>query len=360
MSTSDKSISLAEISNYLNIPLSVDAGKYAADKDIIGIASLESAGEMHISFLSNPKKLAELQFSKAAGVIVKPEFADKVSSIALVCDNPYLAYAQLSQLFDDAPVMSVGIDPTAVVAATATIQEGVFIGPHVVIGEYAVVGADSRIAANSCIGDYSVIGQHCHIHSGVHIYHRVRMGDYVSIHSGTIIGCDGFGYAPSGIAGNGWKKICQLGGVLIGNHVEIGAGTCIDRGALDDTEIHDGVIIDNHVHIAHNCIIGDSTALAGGVAMAGATIIGKNCTVAGMAGLAGQIEIADNVHITGKAMVTNSIKEAGAYSSGTGLQPSREWRKSVIRFRQLDDMAKRLNKLEKNQRHSVQYQSEVI
>nr|MBP8184969.1 UDP-3-O-(3-hydroxymyristoyl)glucosamine N-acyltransferase [Pseudomonas sp.] len=178
----------------------------------------------------------------------------------------------------------------------------------------------------------------------VTLYHDVRIGRRVVIHSGTVIGADGFGFAKE--AGT-WQKIAQIGGVLIGDDVDIGANTTIDRGALADTIIGDGVKLDNLIMIAHNAQVGDHTAMAGGAGISGSSKVGKHCVIAGRAGLVGHIEVCDNVLITAMSMITRSITEPGSYSSGTVMQPSAEWRKSAARFRQLDDMARRLQQLEK-------------
>jgi UDP-3-O-[3-hydroxymyristoyl] glucosamine N-acyltransferase len=188
------------------------------------------------------------------------------------------------------------------------------------------------------------------LHSRVTLYHDVVIGDQVVIHSGTVIGADGFGFAPDFAGeGGGWCKIHQLGGVVIGNRVEIGANTCIDRGALDDTVIEDGVIIDNLVQIAHNVKIGRNTAIAACTGIAGSTEIGQHCTIAGAVGIVGHLKIADRVHITAKSLVTGSIREAGSYSSGTALAPTAAWRRNAVRFSQLDSIFQRVRALEGNQ-----------
>jgi UDP-3-O-[3-hydroxymyristoyl] glucosamine N-acyltransferase len=260
--------------------------------------------------------------------------------------NPYLAYAQVSVLFDKKPACTPGVHVSAVVDPSASIAVSACIGPNVVIEANVVVGDKTVIEAGSVIGDHTVIGKQCHIHRNVTVYHSVSMGDRVTIHSGAVIGADGFGFAPK--PGGGWQKIHQLGSVSIGSDVDIGANTTIDRGALGDTVIADGVIIDNLVQIAHNVHIGKNTAIAGCVGIAGSASIGANCTLAGGVGLVGHITIADNVHITGMTMVTKSIQEAGSYSAGTPMTTTAEWKRNAVRFSQLDGMAKRLSDLEKN------------
>ena len=201
-----------------------------------------------------------------------------------------------------------------------------------------------RIDAGVVVGHDAVIGQDTHLARNVTICHGVSIGERVIIHCGAVIGCDGFGNARES---GRWHKIAQIGSVIIGNDVEVGSCTCIDRGALGNTVIGDGVRLDNLIQVAHNVVIGKNTAIAASVGISGSTRIGENCTIAGAAGFAGHIEIADNVHIGGMAMVTRSISTPGAYASGTGFMEARDWRKNVIRFRQLDDLAKRIKKLEK-------------
>ena len=335
---------LAEIAQHLQLKFVGDGAV-----KISAIAPLHEAGSSDISFLSNAKHVAQLSTTQAAAVIVKPEHQSQCQVNVLLADNPLLAFAQLTSLFDDLPDVSTGKHASAVIADSAKIHNSVNIAANVVIGENVEIGENSIIEANTVIADRCIIGKNCRLRANVTLYHHVRMGDNVNIHSCAVIGSDGFGNAPTGGGDKYWQKIHQLGGVSIGNHVEIGANTCIDRGALDDTIIENGVIIDNLVHIAHNCIIGENTALAACVAMAGSTYIGKRCTFGGGVCIAGHITIADDVHVAGMGMVTGSIKEAGQYASGTGLLPVKNWRKSAVRFTQLDKMNKRLTQLEKIQ-----------
>ncbi len=311
---------------------------------ISALAPLPTAQPGHISFLSDKRYRQDLQSSNASAVIVRPELADDVNGACLISDNPYLSYARASQLFDDAIGWGEGIHASAVVPASATVHPSAKIGPNCNIGEQVVIGAGSVIGAGCSIGAETVIGDDCLFQANVTVYHKVRIGNQVTVHSNSVLGADGFGFAPSR---EGWIKIAQLGSLVVGDRVEIGACTTIDRGALDDTVISDGVIIDNQVMIAHNCRIGENTAIAGCVGIAGSTTVGKNCTIAGGVGLAGHMTIADNVHLTGMTLVTKSITEPGSYSSGTGTMDTRSWRKSAVRFSQLDDLYKRLLELEK-------------
>ena len=238
-----------------------------------------------------------------------------------------------------------GVHPSAVIGSNTSIHESSHIGPNVVIGIDVVIGENTVIESNTVVSDRCHIGNDCYLHSNVTVYHGVRIGDNVNIHSGAVIGADGFGFAIT--PEKKWLKIHQLGSVLIGNNVDIGANTCIDRGALEDTVIGDGVIIDNQVQIAHNCIIGDNTAIAGCVGIAGSTIIGKNCTLAGGVGVAGHLEIVDNVHVTSMSLVTGSILKPGSWSSGTSMMETSRWRKNAVRFSHLDDLYGRLKNLER-------------
>lgn len=337
---------LREIADILSAELRGNAGL-----TITGIAGLGKAKSDQISFLAQSRYRNELRDCKAGAMILRDRDAELFQGNVLVVDDPYLSYATLSRLFDTTIKQSSGIHPRAVIAETAQIDPSAEIGPHAVIGEDVVIGKNVRIGPGVVIGDRSRIGDNSRLFANVSIYHDVSIGEDCMIHSNTVIGADGFGFAQDREHG-GWRKIHQLGGVQIGNRVEIGASTTIDRGALDDTVIADGVIIDNQVHIAHNCIIGENTAIAGNCGFAGSTKVGKNCTFAGAVGVVGHIEIVDNVHVTGMTMVTKSILEPGSYSSGTTAIPSHEWRKNAVRFNQLNHLASRVKALETGNKKS--------
>lgn len=313
---------------------------------IRSLAALDVAKPDQLAFLANPKYLKQLKLSSAGAVLVKPELADQVTGIALVVQDPYLAYATLSRLFDWRRPLQPRVDATAVIASSASVDSSAEISAHVVIGEHAHIAAGVFIGANSVIGDHCVIGADSRIESGVNIYPDVHLGDRVIVHSGTVIGADGFGFAPYQ---KRWVKIYQSGGVRIADDVEIGAGVTIDRGALSPTVIEKGVKLDNQIQIAHNVVIGEDTAIAGCTGIAGSSKIGKRCTIAGMVGITGHLEIADNTHITAMSLVSKSITQAGAYSSGTGLEPHQQWKRNVVRFKQLDELAKRVKLLEQAQ-----------
>jgi len=309
-----------------------------------GIATLAVAEADQLAFLANPKYRRYLDETRAGAVILSPALAGDFTGAALIAADPYLAYARISHLFDTTPSLPPGVHPSAVVAADARIDRSAAIGPLVVVGAGVEIGAGCVVGAHSVIGDGSRLGANCRLHARVTLYHDVVVGDGSVLHSGCVIGADGFGFAPSR---EGWQKIAQLGGVRIGRNCDIGANTTIDRGALDNTEIGDGVIIDNQVQVAHNVRIGDGTAIAGCVGIAGSTRIGAHCTIAGGAGIAGHLDICDGVHVTAMALITRSIDKRGSYSSGTGTMESASWRRNAVRFTQLDELHRRVVVLER-------------
>lgn len=334
-------ITLAEIAEKIGATLIADDAQIL----VSGIGSIDSATSQQVTFLANASYRKQLSSSQAAAVIVHPDLQAECPTAALIMNNPYMGFAKLSQLFDNQPTQAAGIHPSAVIADSATIAADVSIGANAVIGEYVEVHAGCRIGPGCVVGDHSIIGADSLLHANVVFYHDVVVGKNGIFHSGCVIGADGFGFAPD--AGK-WQKIAQLGGVRIGDRVEVGANTTIDRGALGDTQIGNDVKLDDQIMIAHNVVIGDGCAIAGTAGIAGSTTLGKNCTIAGGVGIVGHIDITDGVHITGMTLVSKSITEPGVYSSGTAIMPANEWRKSAARFRQLDEMARRLKKLEKN------------
>ncbi|MBA6138501.1 UDP-3-O-(3-hydroxymyristoyl)glucosamine N-acyltransferase [Pseudomonas monteilii] len=311
---------------------------------ITGLATLQEAGPGQLSFLANPQYRKYLDNCQAGAVLLKAADAESFAGNALIVADPYQAYARISHLFDPKPKAVAGIHPSAVVAEDAQVDASASIGPFAVIESGARIGADVSIGAHCFIGARCVVGEGGWLAPRVTLYHDVTIGKRVVIQSGAVIGGEGFGFAnENGI----WRKIAQIGGVTIGDDVEIGVNTAVDRGALSDTRIGDGVKLDNQIQIAHNVQIGDHTAMAACVGISGSTRIGKHCMLAGGVGLVGHIDICDNVFVSGMTMVTRSITEPGSYSSGTAMQPLADWRKSAARIRQLDDMAKRLQQLEK-------------
>ncbi|QXH34740.1 UDP-3-O-(3-hydroxymyristoyl)glucosamine N-acyltransferase [Pseudomonas muyukensis] len=312
--------------------------------EITGLATLQEAGQGQLSFLANKQYRKFLDESQASAVLLKAEDAEGFAGSALIVPDPYLAYARLSHLFDPKPKAVAGIHPSAVVADDAQVDASASIGPFAVVESGARIGANVTVGAHCFIGARCVIGEGGWLAPRVTLYHDVTIGKRVVIQSGAVIGGEGFGFAnEKGI----WRKIAQIGGVTLGDDVEIGVNTAVDRGALSDTRIGDGVKLDNQIQIAHNVQVGDHTAMAACVGISGSTKIGKHCMIAGGVGMVGHIDVCDNVFVSGMTMVTRSITEPGGYSSGTAMQPLAEWRKSAARIRQLDEMAKRLGQLEK-------------
>lgn len=330
---------LGQLAEYLGASLSGDPLV-----QVTGLATLQEAGPEQLSFLANAQYRRYLAESRAAAVLLRPEDAEGYAGAALILANPYLAYARVSHLFETRPASVPGIHPTAVIAEDAYVDASASIGPQVVIESGAWVGPGVVIGAQCFIGARSRLGEQGRLAPRVTLYHDVIIGKRVVIQSGAVIGGEGFGFAnEQGV----WHKIAQLGGVRVGDDVEIGANTTIDRGALSDTLIGDGVKLDNQIQIAHNVQVGENTAMAACVGISGSTRIGRNCMIAGGVGMVGHIDVCDGVFVTGMTMVTRSITEPGAYSSGTAMQPAADWKKSVARIRQLDDMARRLQQLEK-------------
>lgn len=312
--------------------------------EIRKVANLKTAQADEISFLSDPKYREVLDESAAGCVMVKADMAPHVKGLALVVDDPYLAFAKVSQLLDTTPAIAVGIASTAKVDPSAVLGQNVSLGENVVIGAGAQIGDDVQIGANCVIGPNAKIGKGTKLYPLVSIYHGVEIGELCLIQSGTVIGSDGFGYANDK---GKWVKIPQQGRVLIGDMVEIGANTCIDRGALDDTIIESNVIIDNLCQVAHNVKIGFGTAIAGGTTFAGSVTIGKYCIIGGTSVFNGHITIADQVTISGMCMVMRSIDKKGVYTSGIPAQTNKEWRMTAARVLHINDMYHKVSDLEK-------------
>jgi UDP-3-O-[3-hydroxymyristoyl] glucosamine N-acyltransferase len=309
------------------------------DTWIDGVATLAQGGSSQLSFLANPSYRRALSESKAAAVVLRASDAGLWAGPALVAPDPYVAFARIAELFKPISQHLPGIHVSAVVDPSAQIS------PQAHVAALVSIGARSRIEANVVIGPGSVIGDDCVVGAGSELSARVtlvasvRLGQRVRIHSGAVLGADGFGLA---MAEGHWINVPQLGGVQIGDDCEIGANTTIDRGALDDTILEQDVRLDNQVQIGHNVVIGAHTAMAGCAAVAGSARIGRYCLIGGGAGIVGHINLCDQVRITAMTLVTHSITLPGEYSSGTPLQDNRAWRRNAARFRQLDALAKRV------------------
>ena len=317
-----------------------------ADVVVSSIAPLDRASTNQLTFISNVKYRPYLSQAQAGVLVVSEadvEFCAENANL-LIVQNPYVAYAILAQYMDTTPKAAADIAPSAVISETASLGENVSIGANAVIEDGAVIGDNAVIGAGCFIGKNAKIGCNTQLWANVSIYHEVQIGDDCLIQSGAVIGSDGFGYANER---GKWIKIPQTGRVVIGNRVEIGACTCIDRGALDDTVIEDNVIIDNLCQIAHNVHIGTGTAVAGGVIMAGSLKVGRYCQIGGASVINGHMEICDQAIITGMSMIMQPITEKGIYSSGIPAQPNKEWRKTAALTMGIDKMNKRLKALEK-------------
>jgi len=312
--------------------------------EITGLATLANAGPHQVGFLANEKYQSQLKTTKAGAVILRAEHDDEtLVANALVSESPYLSYAYAAQVFDKAPTQAAEIHPSAVVDPTAVIGVGVAIGPQSVIEAGAMIADHAIIGAQCYVGQHARIGQHTRLWPGVKIYYDVVVGERCTLHSGAVIGADGFGWASDR---GKWVKIPQLGRVVIGDDVEIGANTTIDRGALDDTIIGSNCIIDNLCMVAHNVQIGDGTAIAGQTGIAGSAHIGKHCLIGGATGINGHITIADGVQVHGMTMVTKNL-EKGVYASSLPVVDQMTWAKSGARVRQLPELFMRVRALEK-------------
>jgi UDP-3-O-[3-hydroxymyristoyl] glucosamine N-acyltransferase len=331
-------LKLRELADRLGAELHGDG-----ERSVHRVDTLRRAAGGSLCFFADRKYRAELLETKAAAVIVAERDLDLCPSVALVTDNPYLTYAFAARLLHpyaevvggchSRAVVADGarVDPSAWIGATAVVEEGAEIGPRVFVGPGSIVGTGCRI------------GEDSRLVARVTLCEGTQIGKRALIQPGAVIGREGFGFAKDG---EHWVRIPQIGRVVLGDDVEIGANTTVDRGAIEDTLIADGAKLDNLIQIGHNCSIGENTAMAACSGISGSTKIGRNCTIAGAVGMAGHLEIGDNVHFTGMAMVTRSFTEPGLYSSGIPAMPSAEWRRNAVRFRRLDELARRLKRLE--------------
>ncbi|MEZ7818591.1 MAG: UDP-3-O-[3-hydroxymyristoyl] glucosamine N-acyltransferase [Candidatus Azotimanducaceae bacterium] len=342
-------ITLAEIANRLGAdivgPFGMSTESYD-EKIVTGLGSLGTAQAGDLSHLSSASYRAQLGSTAASAVILSREYATECPTISLVVDQPYLAFAKASQLFETPAVIAAGIHPSAVIDPSTELADSVCIGPNVVIGAHCKIGANVQIHANTSIASHCSIGDDGLIMSNVSIYRKVLMGERCIIHSGVVLGSAGFGFTPN--AQGQYETIAQIGGLRIGNDVSIGATTAIDCGAIEDTVIGDGVKIDNQVQIGHNCRIGDHTIICGGAGMAGSTTIGKHCVLAGGCGIAGSspISLCDGVVVSVKTTISQSISKPGIYSGAIVASEHKQWLRNALRFNNLAQLFARVKKLE--------------
>lgn len=310
-----------------------------ADARITGVGTLAGAGAGQLGFLANSAYRRQLPATTASAVVLRVADADICPVPCLVAKDPYVAFARIAALFEPRQIPSPGVHPSAVIDPTARVAASASIGPLAYVGPRCVVEAQACVGPGSVLGEDCVVGEASELLARVTLVARVRLGRRVRIHPGAVLGAEGFGLAMDE---GRWIKVPQLGGVRVGDDCEIGANTTIDRGAIEDTVLEEDVRLDNQIQVGHNVVIGAHTAMAGCVAIAGSARIGRYCLIGGGVGIVGHIEICDRVVVTARSLVTNSITEPGEYSSGTPLQPSREWRRNATRFKQLDQLARKI------------------
>jgi len=314
-----------------------------SDVDVTKVCALAEQCADGLSYVSSERYLRALGATGAAAVIVMPQHVDKAPCPCLISENPALAFARAVDLLHPRQEVAGGCHPSAVVAASANVDPSAWIGPLCFVDEDVRIGAGVEVGPGCVIQRGSVIGDGSRLVASVTVCAESLVGRRVLLHPGAVIGREGFGFARDD---QRWVRIPQVGRVRLGDDVEVGANSAVDRGAIGETVIADGVKIDNLIQIGHNVFIGENTAMAACSGISGSTQIGRNCTIAGAVGMAGHLTIGDDVHFTGMAMVTRSFERAGTYSSGIPAMPGNDWRRNVARFRHLDEMARRLRRLE--------------
>ena len=314
------------------------------DCEITAVATLQNAGTGDISFLSNPGYKKYLYKTQASAVILSPENSADCPTAVIASSNPYVSYARAAALIVPAPSLKQGVHPGAAIEDDCEVDASAWIGPGCIIERGVVIDAGVQLDGGCFVGAGSVIGAHSHLHANVVVCHDVSIGMRVNIYPGAVIGGDGFGLANDD---GKWINVPQLGSVVVGDDVEIGSNTTIDRGALEDTVLEEGVRLDNQIQVAHNVHIGAHTAIAGCTGISGSATIGKYCMIGGGVGIVGHLEIADHVVVTGMSLVARSITEPGVYSSGVPAQDNVSWNRNYARLRQLDKLARRVQSLER-------------
>jgi UDP-3-O-[3-hydroxymyristoyl] glucosamine N-acyltransferase len=310
------------------------------------VATLQEAAPGAISFLANPRYRKHLPGTRATAVVLDAASAAGCPTNSLIADNPYATYARIAQLLYPATPVTGGRHPSAVVEPDAVVDASAWIGPQAYVGAAVRIGAGASVGPGCIVLDGAQVGPGTRLVAQVTLAWGVRVGMRCLLHPGVVIGADGFGHAPDS---DGFVKIPQVGSVVIGDDVEIGANTTIDRGAIGDTVVENGVKIDNQVQVGHNCRIGEHTVISGCVGISGSVTIGKRCMIGGMVGVVGHLQIADDVYLTGKTMVSHSITKAGLYSGQLPFDEARRFRRNSARFQQLDELARRVRALERGQ-----------
>ena len=332
-------ITLGELAVRYGLELSGDPGL-----TVQNVASLSSATPGALTFCSNAKYRRQLASTRATAVVLARDMLPDCQVAALISPHPYASYARIAEGMYPKPAVMAGIAPGASIAAGARVSASAWIGPNAVIGAGAVIGERCFVGPNCVIEEGVRLGDDCRLQAGVTICHRVTVGVRCVFKPGAVVGSDGFGFAS---APDGFVKVPHLGAVRLGNDVEVGANTTIDRGTIEDTVIEEGVKLDNLVQVGHNCRIGAHTMIAGCVGISGSTIIGRRCMIGGAVGIVGHLEIGDDVVVTGYSLVTHSLPGPGTYSSGMPAIQSIDWRRTVARLRRLDSLERRLARLER-------------
>jgi len=331
-------ISLGELATRFGCELIGDP-----DVEVSTVASLSNADSDSLTFLSNAAYKQQLSSTKAAAVVLRPEHADGSPVAALLHADPYACYARMAAVLYPPPAFEPGIHASVVVASTAAVSESACLAPNVVIGERSVIGENVYVGPGTVIGPDCVVGDDCRFVANATLARATQIGRRGLFHPGVVLGSDGFGNA---MTSEGWVKVPQVGGVVVGDDVEIGANTTVDCGAIGDTIIENGVRIDNLCMIAHNVRVGAHTALAAMVGIAGSTTIGRRCMFAGAVGVVGHLSICDDVVVLGAAVVSKDITEPGAYGAAFPAEPAKNWAKKVARFRRIDSLIDRVKRLE--------------
>lgn len=327
----------------------IDATLVASNKNkvITGIGNIDGGSANQIAFLANPKYGKFLATTNCSAVIIEPNYEPrcKPETAKLITKNPRLALAKLVALCAAEKKQNIGVHISSCIEPCVKIDSSAVIKANVYIGKNSIIGKNVVVYPGCYIGDNVTVDDNTILYSNVSVYDGVTIGQNSIIHAGVVIGSDGFGFANE--SDGSWVKMAHLGSVRVGNKVEIGSNTTIDRGFMEDTVIGNGVIIDNLVQVGHNVQIGDHTAIAGCVGIAGSVVIGKHCMIGGKTAIAGHISLCDKVLITGGSGLNRSITKPGIYSSGMPARENAKWRKNISRFYQLDDMAKKLKELDK-------------